>query len=146
VTRLALVIQGRSYDLDGVFTDEPTMAMVKRAVKATGIGWNDIVRGVLRMANLSADEVLRDPELLDAFTAMVWVARTMAGETFRDVDEANDFTWSEWSFESTPTEGEEDEPDPTPAAPVPSDPVAATPPPADSPKATRSATTRKKRS
>ena len=143
MSHLSLVIQGRKYDLDGVFTDEPSMAMVKRAVKATGVGWNDIVRGVLRMANLSADEVLRDVDLLDAFTALVWVTRTMAGETFKDVDAANDFKWSEWSFESEATEDDEAEPDPTQAAPELSVPVAAD---QSSDKATRSATTRKKRS
>jgi hypothetical protein len=93
-----LVIKGTPYDVNDAFK-VPTINDMLRIVKVTGLSLADISTRFVEMAEAGDNaQVAGSTRLMEGFRAFVWLVRTAAGEKVT-LDEANDFTWSDWHFD-----------------------------------------------
>lgn len=140
---MKLVIKGTPYDVNDAFK-VPTINDMLRIVKVTGLSLADISTRFVEMAEAGDNaQVAGSTRLMEGFRAFVWLVRTAAGEKVT-LDEANDFTWSDWHFDVEAEEAQA-EPDPT-QAPGPSGEDGANQAVKSDANATRSSKTSKKRS
>jgi hypothetical protein len=138
-----LVIKGTPYDVNDAFK-VPTINDMLRIVKVTGLSLADISTRFVEMAEAGDNaQVAGSTRLMEGFRAFVWLVRTAAGEKVT-LDEANDFTWSDWHFDVEAEEAQA-EPDPT-QAPGPSGEDGANQAGKSDANATRTSKTSRKRS
>ena len=107
---MKLVIRGVRYPFEDLF-NEPSVGQALRIVRATGLSLEEIRSRFGEMIQVGDDlKVKADPRLLEGFIALMWLARSAAGEdiTFQ---EASEFKWSEWSVELDPDDVKAAEPE-----------------------------------
>lgn len=101
------------YDLTEVL-NESSLTFIRRMNRQCGIGPKTLGQRLIAIAALAdPTDMSEDADLMDAFCALVWAARTHAGENLT-LEQANDVRLSEVAFISD-DEPEDDEPDPTTA-------------------------------